>query len=70
MTDSLRVYISQEIFVGMLRNLACHAKPEKVMVETEGFVSMVVKQFFVNDAPSLSKACRCQNLSRTLNVRT
>jgi hypothetical protein len=56
--------------VGTLRNLACHAKPEKVMVETKGFVSMVLKQFFVNDAPSLSKACRCPNLSRTLNVQT
>ncbi len=54
----------------MLRNLACHAKPQRVMVETKGFVSMVVKQFFVNDAPSLSKACRCWNLSRTLNVQT
>ncbi len=54
--------------MGMLRNLACPAKPKKVMVEIEGFVSMVVKQFFVNDAPSLSKACRCQNLSRTVNV--
>jgi len=40
------------------------------MVETKGFVSMVLKQFFVNDAPSLSKACRCWNLSRTLNVQT
>jgi hypothetical protein len=56
--------------VGMLRNLACRAKPERVMVETKGFVLMVVKQFFVNGAPSLSKACRWWNLSRMLNVQT
>jgi hypothetical protein len=48
----------REICLGILGNLACHAKPEKIMVETEGFVSMVVKQLFVNDAPSLSEACR------------
>jgi hypothetical protein len=51
----------REICLGILGNLACHAKPEKIMVETEGFVSMVVKQLFVNDAPSLSEACRCQS---------
>jgi hypothetical protein len=51
----------REISLGILGNLACHAKPEKIMVETEGFVSMVVKQLFVNDAPSLSEACRCQS---------
>jgi hypothetical protein len=48
----------REICLGILGNLACHAKPEKIMVETEGFVAMVVKQLFVNDAPSLSEACR------------
>lgn len=48
----------QEICLGILGNLACHSKPEKVMVNFEGLVPTVIQQLQFEDPPSLCETCR------------
>jgi hypothetical protein len=48
----------QEICLGILGNLACHSKPEKVMVSFEGLVPTVIQQLQFEDPPSLCETCR------------
>lgn len=48
----------REIALGVLGNLACHAKTGAAMVAMPGLVPMVVQQLLVDDPPSLTEACR------------
>ncbi|KAG0579041.1 hypothetical protein KC19_4G067800 [Ceratodon purpureus] len=48
----------REICLGILGNLACHSKPEKVMVNFEGLVPTVIRMLQFEDPPSLCETCR------------
>ncbi|KAH7287466.1 hypothetical protein KP509_32G057200 [Ceratopteris richardii] len=53
----------REICLGILGNLACHAEPVKAIVETSGLPTEIIQTLFVDDAPSLSEACRLLSAS-------
>ncbi|XP_024374434.1 uncharacterized protein [Physcomitrium patens] len=48
----------REICLGILGNLACHTKPEMIMVNFEGLVPTVIQQLQFEDPPSLCETCR------------
>ncbi|MCO5586000.1 hypothetical protein L7F22_039937 [Adiantum nelumboides] len=53
----------REVCLGILGNLACHAEPVKAIVQTSGLPSEIIQSLFVDDAPSLSEACRLLSAS-------
>lgn len=53
----------REICLGIMGNLACHAMPVKAIVQTSGLPKEIVQSLFVDDAPSLSEACRLLSAS-------
>lgn len=53
----------REVCLGILGNLACHAKPVKAIVQTTGLPNEIIRSLFVDDAPSLSEACRLLSAS-------
>ncbi|KAI5056379.1 hypothetical protein GOP47_0028197 [Adiantum capillus-veneris] len=53
----------REVCLGILGNLACHAEPVKAIVQTSGLPDQVLQSLFVDDAPSLSEACRLLSAS-------
>lgn len=50
--------VAQEICLGILANLACYSKPEKVMVNFEGLLPAIIQQLQFEDPPSLCETCR------------
>eukprot|EP00250_Pteridium_aquilinum_P007964 c17561_g1_i1 orf=219-1892(+) len=53
----------REICLGITGNLACHAEPVKAIVQTSGLPTKIVQSLLVDDAPSLSEACRLLSAS-------
>ncbi|EOY33615.1 ARM repeat superfamily protein, putative isoform 3 [Theobroma cacao] len=58
-TQSVRV---TEICLGIMGNLACHEVPMKHMVSTNGLISVIVDQLFLDDTQCLGEACRLLSL--------
>lgn len=48
----------QEICLGIMGNLACHEVPMKHIVSTNGLISVIVDQLFLDDTQCLGEAFR------------